>query len=81
MPHLHSVVGQSRIAAEFQAHLEQIRLARLIAEQDERVQKKNRAKTFESYLTQERDNAGNSRQNPRRDPQTTSESNSEKQGS
>ena len=78
MSHLHSVAGQSRISAEYKAYLEQVRIAaQRKAEQDEKVRKKTRAKTFESYLNQERDAAENSHQNPGRDPKTDSESSSE----
>jgi len=79
MPHSHSVTGQTRIVAEYQAHLEQVRLARLAAEQDEKVQKKSRAKTFESYLSHEQNPDENRHQNPGRDPQAEAESSSEKQ--
>jgi hypothetical protein len=71
MSHLHSIAGTSRASAEYQEYLERLRVERL-AEQEEKLRKKARARRFESYIEPDQNSRRNARQSPDREAENGS---------
>jgi hypothetical protein len=63
MHHIHPIAAQSIAAAEYKAYLDRLQATNLAAQQ-EKLRKKSRMQTFESYVNRDRNPGGNPHQSP-----------------